>query len=132
MQDKINNKGNALILVSIILPILIMVIGVCLDGSLVLYSQSKLMAATKFAALSASSHNKVIEDKTIINATEDEAKSALLANYDKAKLKKFTIDESSKNKCTVVAEVKVNFVFMKMFGINSKTINESYTVTRKS
>lgn len=132
MQGKVNNnKGNILILVSIILPVLIMVIGVCLDGGLVMYSQSKLMAATKFAALSASSHNKVIEDKTIINATESQVKSALIENYDKAKLKKFTIDESSKNKCTVVADVEVNFMFMKMFGINSKTISESYTVTRK-
>ena len=126
-----NNKGNMLVLVCAALPVFIGIIGVCLDGSLVIYNQTKLMAATKFAALSASSYNTVIEEKTIINATEDQARSALVENFSGATLRSFSINSASKNKCTVIAETDVNFVFMKVFGINSKKISESYTVTRK-
>lgn len=126
-----NNKGNMLVLVCAALPVLIGIIGVCLDGSLLVYYQTKLMAATKFAAVSASSYNKVISGKTIITATEDKAKSALIENFSQAKLRSFSINSTSKNKCTVIAETDVNFVFMKMFGINSKKLSESYTVTRK-
>lgn len=126
-----NNKGNILVLFCIILPILLGAIGICLDGSLLVYNQTRLMAATKFAAVSASSYNKVVQGKTIINATESKVNSALTENFSEARLRNFSINEASKNKCTVIGEVKVNFVFMKMFGVESKTISESYTVTRK-
>lgn len=132
MKHKLKgNKGNVLVVVCVALPVLMGVIGICLDGNLVIYNQTKLMAATKFAAISASSNNKIVNEKTIITATEDQARNALLENYDQAKLRSFTISETSKNKCTVVAETEVNFVFMKIFGINSKKLSESYTVTRK-
>ncbi|OOM80585.1 hypothetical protein CLPUN_12510 [Clostridium puniceum] len=130
-----NNKGNTLVLVCAALPMLIGVIGLCIDGSLMVYYQTRLMAATKFAAVSASSHNKIVQEKTIINATEDQVRSALIENFSQAKLISFTINPASKNKCTVIAETEVNFVFMKMFLTDSKdykkTIRESYDVTRK-
>lgn len=126
-----NNKGNILVLVCAVLPVLIGVVGVCLDGSLVIYYETKLMAATKFAAVSASSNYDIIKEKTVINATEDQVKTALNENFNEAKLRSFSINSASKNKCTVIAETNVNFVFMKIFGINSKTLSESYTVIRK-
>lgn len=126
-----NKAGNILVLVCVTLPIFIAMLGMCLDGSLVLYYQTKLMAATKFAAISASANNKVVSDKTIITGTQQEAATALETNFSEAKLRSFTINSSSKNKCTVVAETNVNFVFMRVFGIKNKTLSESYTVTRK-
>ncbi|MFT8349075.1 TadE/TadG family type IV pilus assembly protein [Clostridium saccharoperbutylacetonicum] len=126
-----NNKGNMLVLVCVALPVFIGIAGICLDGSLAIYYQTKLMAATKFAAISASSHNYVVSGKTVINATQDQAEAALKENFGAAKLRSFSINQSSKNKCTLVAETEVNFVFVKIFGVNSKKISESYTVTRK-
>lgn len=126
-----NKSGNILILVCITLPIFIAMLGMCLDGSLVLYYQTRLMAATKFAAISASANYKVVGDKTIINATQGQVVDALKTNFNEANLRSFTINSSSKNKCTVVAETNVEFVFMKIFGLKNKTLSESYTVTRK-
>lgn len=126
-----NNKGNILVLVCIALPALIGVIGLCLDGSLMIYYQSKLMAATKFAAVSAASNYEIVDDKIIITATESEVTTVLSENFSQAKLTSFNVSSISKNKCTVIAETQVNFVFMKMFGINNKTLSESYSVTRK-
>lgn len=123
--------GNILVLVSVLLPVLLACIGMCLDGSLLIYYQSRLMTATKIAAVSASSDYE-IDDKgnTKIRASSDFVKDVLKENFKEAKLRNFTINESAKNKCTVEAEVEVNFTFMKIFNINSKTISESYTAER--
>lgn len=123
-----SNNGSILILVSILLPILISAVGICIDGVLVSYYQTRLMVATKLAAVSATSYYTLEGDSIKINVTNDKVKELLTTNFKDAKLKKLTID--SKNKCTVESEVDVNFVFMKIFGINSKTLFERYTATR--
>ena len=125
-----NNKGNIIILLCMGLPLLIAIAGMCIDGGLLMYYEAKLMAATKLAAISASSHYTANEGKVIINGKESDADEVLSKNFNGAKIQDsgFILDG---NKVTVNTEVKIDFAFMKIFNINNTIIHESYTVTRQ-
>lgn len=133
MRDIVeNNKGFVSVFFCISLPLIIAIMGFCIDGSLLLYYDARLMTATKFASISATSYYDIIDDKLVINATdaEDAAILALDENFEDAKLVNFTVDSDSQNECTVKAEVEVPFFFMKIFGVKAKVISESYTSSR--
>ena len=127
-----NNKGNVLVLLCAGIFALIGFAGICIDGSMLAYNKSKLMAATKLAAVSASSHYTVESGSIKITAKDDIAVSVLNKNYNGASLsndkgKSFDIDG---NQVTVRTKANVEFSFMKIFNLNSTTIYESYTATR--
>lgn len=127
-----NNKGNVLVLLCAGFTTLIGFSGICVDGSMLTYQKSKLMAATKLAAVSSSAHYTVDNGNITINASESDAQYILTKNYNGSttsndKGKSFEIDG---NKVTVRSKANVNFAFVKIFGINSTNIYESYTATR--
>jgi len=125
-----DNKGNVMILVCIALTTLIAIAGMCLEGGLLIYSKSKLMAATKLAAVSTSSYYVVGNGDVTITGSQNDAKNILSVNYAEAKLSDGGFKLNG-NKVTINTEVKINFVVMKIFNINNATIHESYTATRK-
>lgn len=124
-----NNKGNVLVILGFMWMFIIFIVGMCVDGSFVMYYQSRLMAATKIAAVSTSTHYNINKKgKIIINGTDNDALEALNANYKDAQL-----DGSAQiagNTCTIKTKANVDFIFMKILGINSTTIYESYKATR--
>ena len=130
MSNVRNEKGFITILIALALPLIISVMGFCLDGSLLLYYDAKLSMAAKFAAITATSVNTNIEGNLVITADETFVMKILKSNMEGAMLVDYSINPNQKNKCTVSASAEVPFIFMKIFGIESKTLVESYTAER--
>jgi Flp pilus assembly protein TadG len=124
-------KGYAAILLVLLLPIIIMIMGICIDIGNMVYCEAKLMSAVKFAAISASSNYTVSNNQVIItDEQQDFVQTCLTKNYEGAMSKTFTVDAVKKNQCTVEATAEVKFYFLTIIKINSETIDQSYTVTR--
>ncbi len=124
------NNGFTAVFVALAMPVIIAILGICLDGSILLYYDSKLTNAVKFAAISATSVNIQNEGALEITADNSFVQRVLINNLDGAILYEFTVDQQKKNQCTVKATYEVPFVFMKIFGFESKTILESYSAER--
>lgn len=123
-------KGYAAILVCAMLPILIIIMGICIDIGDILYCEAKLMTATKLAAISASSN--YINNKGSLEIVEDDGftQACLSENYAGSRLVNFQIDGDKKNECTIVGSAEVKCYFLNIIGVSSKTIKQSYTITR--
>ncbi|NLD50602.1 MAG: hypothetical protein GX660_25960 [Clostridiaceae bacterium] len=132
-----NENGHTAAFMCISMPLIIAVLGVCIDGSLLLYYKARLMTATKLAAVSATSFYEIENDQLIIDllSAEDAALRTLGQNFESAVMTRFEIDSVEKNTCTVDAQVEVPFYFLRMLeafgsGITHKTLMESYTASR--
>lgn len=132
-----NQNGHTAAFFCIAMPLIIAVLGICIDGSLLLYYKARLMTATKLAAVSATSFYEIEDDQPVIDplSSEDAALRTLEQNFESAVMTRFEIDNTAKNTCTVDAQVEVPFYFLRMLeafgsGITHKTLMESYTASR--
>ncbi len=130
-----SQKGITAILIAVAMPFIISVVGLCVDGGYLLYSKAKLMGATKFAAISATSYYTLEDDAIVLdyNKCSSAADNMLAINYKGSKRIGFDIDSSDEPKkivCTVEAQADVPVFFMKIFGVKSTPIKEGYTAER--
>ena len=128
-----NNKGYVAIIFCFIMPVIIAILGICIDGSMIFYYQARLMTATKYAAISATTSNTKEDGNLIIIKDESFVERALEKNFDLAQIEGFIIDSTQKNKCTLntKAEIKLFFIPLIMENYKTITIHESYTAQRK-
>lgn len=125
-----NKKGYVTVFLALAMPLIISVLGFCIDGGMMLYFDARLSTAVKFACISASSDNENIDGNLVIKAENSFVEEVLHENLKDAILVDFMINPSSKNECTVKGSYKIEFVFMKLFGITEKSLTESYTARR--
>lgn len=130
------NNGYITVFVCMLMPLFLALLGICIDGSIILYNDAKLMTATKFAAISATAFYDVKDGSVVLKgmndsgAARDAATNALEKNFSGAWVYEFSINNSKKNECTVKAKVKVDFFFARIFHFDSTTIEEIYTAER--
>lgn len=125
-----SEKGSIAVILCLLLPVFISIAGLCIDGELLLYNKAKIGSATKLAAISATAFYTVNEDGSIaINESEGYAAASqvLQDNFAGAQIDSFDVNQ---NKCTVEAEADVNYIFLRILGINKTTVSESYTAQR--
>lgn len=131
-----SNKGFIAVLICMMLPVIIALLGICIDGGILLYYDARLMSAAKFAAISATAFYDVTDGKAVLQGVNDSgpafdaAKNALKMNFIDAQLYKFEINNTKKSECTVKAKVNVDFFFAKIFHVDGTTIEEEYTAER--
>lgn len=128
-------KGYALIFICILMPIIIAIMGLCVDVGVILYYEARLMSATKFAALSASS-NYVVVNKKIMIVEDQQAfvNNVLTTNFSDAQLVSFKVSgpKKEKYKCTVTTKTEVPLFFVGAIGLQkSKEIKEQYVAERR-
>lgn len=121
--------GSVVVFIAILLPILIGIIGLTIDGGMLLYRQAALKDATEAAAKSALLMSYDIElwanERRILVDEERAAISAekvLKNNSSTSRIDSIDV----KNDVSIVLETsdEVHFTFVKIFGIDSKTIND--------
>ncbi len=132
-----NRNGHSAIFLCIAMPLIIAVLGICIDGSLLLYYKARLMTATKLAAVSATSFYDIEDEQLAIDyaSAEDVALRTLYQNFEDAVMTAFEVDNAQKNSCRVDAQVEVPCYFMSImeafgFEVAQKTLVESYTARR--
>ena len=132
-QHLTNNRGAAVILLAICLPMMIAFAGLLLDGGFLVLNKLKLQAAVESASLAAldSYCRDAWEVYRRIELIREEAR-ALAGAYLRKNLPPgatftFTVDIPSPNEATVSAEMEIPTFFMKVFGINKKTVTSTTT-----
>lgn len=123
-------KGSAAVFFCLLLPVILAIAGMCIDGSYLLYKKAELGSATKFAAISATAFYHTENGRIIIDSdpAEGAAETTLKKNCTDAWINQFTIQE---NECTVDSALVVTFFFVRIFGIHDTRINESYSACRR-
>lgn len=126
-----NKKGYSTALLALLLPVLICVLGFAVDGGLIIYRTNELSSAVKLAAISATSIYEIDDEGEYrLTASANDVQELLNTNMDGAVLKLFSIDMEASGRCTVEGSYHVDFVFMKLFGIEGKTVTSSFTARR--
>ncbi len=123
-----DERGFAALLFAIMMPILIALAGLLIDGGLVMYSKAKLEAASEAAALStiAAYDEEIWEDYGVV--VIDEYTATLYAQYylalnlPEAYIVFCEVDFINPSKVTLITEIPVEMVFAKAFGINERKI----------
>ncbi|MPN43467.1 hypothetical protein SDC9_191027 [bioreactor metagenome] len=111
-----------------IMMMLIAMAGLITDGGIMMYTKIRLEAAADAAAHStgAAYDAELWEESGIVEldpfVAEQYASILLNENFPEAVLESCEIDPVQKNVATVKARVVVQTVFMKVFGIDNKTI----------
>ena len=126
-----NKKGYSTALLALLLPVLICVLGFAVDGGLIIYRANELSSAVKIAAISATSIYDIDDEGEYrLTASDNDVQEILNTNMDGAVLNFFSIDTEITGSCTVEGSYHVDFVFMKIFGIEGKTVTSSFTARR--
>lgn len=126
-----NKKGYSTALLALLLPVLICVLGFAVDGGLIIYRANELSSAVKIAAISATSIYDIDDEGEYrLTASDNDVQEILNTNMDGAVLNYFSIDTEINGSCTVEGSFHVDFVFMKLFGIEGKTVTSSFTARR--
>lgn len=109
--------------------------GIIIDGGILMLKKIELTSASEAAILSvAKAYNKEIwekENRVEINPlqAEEYVQKLLSDNMKDAKLVDFGTDPLKKDTAWIKTKVKCEFVFMKIFGVNEKTLYVEYDVT---
>ena len=134
-QHLTNNRGAAVILLAICLPMMIAFAGLLLDGGFLILNKLKLQTAVESASLAAldSYCRDAWENDRKIKLIPEEAE-ALAGTYLEKNLPPgatftFTVDMPSPNEVTVSAEMEVPTFFMRVFDRNKKTVTITSTTT---
>lgn len=124
-------RGNWTVSLALLMPVLIGIMGFAIDGGMMLYKANQLSSSVKIAAISATSiYEEDYNGDYIISADFYDAESLLKANMPDAELISFDVDPYITGQCTVEGCCYVEFVFMKIFHIEGKTITSSFTAWR--
>jgi Flp pilus assembly protein TadG len=124
-----NERGSVLSFFALLFPVLLALGGLVIDSSVVSLKKSNLSAAVDAAAWAAldSYDREIWEESNIV--VLDESRALQLANEYLAKnmpeAQVTSVKVVDSNKVEVVANVKVQLFFMKLFGINEVTLTAS-------
>ncbi len=125
-------KGSVIVIFALLLPVLIGIIGLTLDGGMLLYQRALLTEATEASAKSALllSYDKdlwISEGKIVVDESEAliQGSRILKVNFDNAYISNIEIV----NDVSIVIEskVEVEFSFMKIFGFDKKVLMDKQT-----
>lgn len=128
------NEGNTTVIMAAVMILLLAMGGIVIDTGLLVEGKLKLHAATKAATQATiEAYDPVIwetQGKVVLEKEKAEEYVALYLNYNlpQARLVSVTILPESLNKAQVVTKLKVDFVFMKLFGIESSEVNSTITL----
>ncbi|MCL0067764.1 pilus assembly protein TadG-related protein [Peptococcaceae bacterium] len=142
-QHLTNNRGAAVILLAICLPMMIAFAGLLLDGGFLVLNKLKLQAAVESASLAAldsycrdawkddpyDPYDVYGEIRLIQREAERLADAYLEKNLPPGATFTFTVDMPSPNEVTVSAEMEVPTFFMRVFDRNKKTVTITSTTT---
>ncbi len=124
-------KGNIMVIFVMMLPVLIGIVGLVVDGGLVFYYQTQLDMATEAASLATlSSYNVPLYDTTgAVELGLEVSRSAAIAYLDQnmkaAQLLNITVEP--KNTCTIETQYEFKYVFMVIFGLKSVVLKSTCT-----
>ncbi|WP_127580766.1 TadE/TadG family type IV pilus assembly protein [Paenibacillus koleovorans] len=116
---------------AVLMPVLILILGLCADGSIIIYNKIALDTATDAAAVSSSdSYNRdlwwtpphILELRR--DAAENIVRDVLQQNMPRARLVSLEI-LPSKKECKIETVAEIPMFFMKLFQIESYTIRAS-------
>lgn len=128
-----NKRGYWAAGMAVFLPVLLLVMGFALDGGALFLRTTQLSNAVKYAAISASSIYELDEYENYhLTASFSQVETLLKLNLPDAELAGCSIDESRPGTCTVKGSCEAEFVFMKIFGIETKTVTAEFTASRSA
>jgi len=128
-----SNEGNISVIMAFVLLLLMAVGGVIIDTGLVIEGKIKIHAATKAAAkatIEAYNHELWESDGIVVldqSIAEEYAIQYLNYNLPEAQIISVTIPEDSPNKAIINTKLKIDFVFMKIFGIDECEVKSTIT-----
>lgn len=120
-------EGSVVVLVALLLPVLIGIMGLVIDGGNLLYHQTKLAEATEASGISSAlmSYDKDLwETQNILELDEtlvkENASKMLNKNFSKAEIEEIKI--INKSGLRIETKVTVKFTFMQLFGFKEKKL----------
>jgi len=128
-----SEAGNTLVIMAIVLLVLVAISGMVVDTGLLIEGKIKLHSATKAAAKSvveAYDAEKWESERSVVLNPEVAEQTALIYlqyNLPEATIVSVVVPEESPNKAIVKTKLKVNFVFMKIFGVENCEVGSTIT-----
>lgn len=128
-----SQEGNTTVIMATVIIVLLAVAGIIIDTGLVIEGKLKLHAATKAAAKATiEAYDEVIwenEGRVVLNQDEAESYASIYLNYNlaQAQLISVIIPTESPNKAEIKTKLKVEFIFMKIFGIEDCEVGATIT-----
>ena len=129
----LNQSGISLTMFVMMMPVIIGLMGLCVDGSYYLYERIKLDMATDAAARGAvhsldlnrwrGQREIVLDHQRAVQIIQE----LLAKNMPGARYTKVEIPENAKNECIVETEVTVPTFFMKVVGIQQYKVRAKAT-----
>lgn len=128
----IKEDGSVMVLLVLLLPILIGIIGITIDGGMMVYHKNLLSEATEAAGRSAvlMSYDKDIWDKEQrvvldLSVAKESVEKILKLNFDKAEV--LSVSLMTESSLVINTSVTVEYTFMKLFGFNENVIETTQT-----
>lgn len=114
------------------MPLIICIIGFTIDGGLMYFKANRLAAAVKIAALEITEFVSVDENGEVnFYLTDEETELLIQNNLPESSLVASNIaNNGSEVFCTIEGSCKVEFSFMKIFGIKEKILYSNFTATK--
>ena len=135
---KPRQAGVTATLLAVMMPMIIAVLGLCVDGAIVIYHRIKLETSAEAATMSsiAAFKRDLWDEQRVVEL--DEAKGRAIAmeylerNVKGAKLVKYKVTPERRNECSAEVEMQVPLFFMKAFGYSEATIRAHSMATGTS
>ena len=127
-----SESGNMSVLMAALIVVMLAVCGIVIDTGLVIEGKLKLHAATKSAAMAtyeAYDRDKWNDEGIVIldeRVAEEYASIYLNLNLPEAQLLSVTVPPSQPNKAEVKTKLQVEFIFMKMFGVEDTEVYSTF------
>lgn len=127
-----SESGNMSVLMAALIVVMLAVCGIIIDTGLVIEGKLKLHSATKAAAQAtyeAYDRDKWADESIVIldeRVAEEYASMYLHLNLPEATLLSVEVPAYQKNKAEVKTKLKVEFIFMRMFGVEDTEVFSSF------
>jgi hypothetical protein len=125
-------------LLAVMMPMILAVLGLCVDGVIVVYHRIKLDTSAEAATMSsiAAYDREIWSSQRIVALDEQQgrrlAQEYLSRNLEGAKLVSYNVSPERPNECSAEVEMQVPLFFMKVFGFTEATIKAHSMATGTS
>lgn len=123
-----NNRGFTTTFFALLMPVILAFTGLCADGIMVIYHKISLETASDAASLATidSYDRDIWFNQQLIVLREEQARllanEILQANLPGAVLVDLIIEADRPSVCKIQTQYEVPLMFLRIFGINSKTV----------
>lgn len=119
-------------MIALLMPVFLCVAGFAIDGGRMYFSANRLASAVKIAAIESTMFIEINENGELESSvTDSDIEQLIKKNMENAELVSCEAQGSDYSvSCSIEGAYKVDFVFMKIFGIKSKELYSSFTATR--